>query len=199
MSLVISLPSREEARAADLGQKQLHKRPEGAVVLRRAGHSLSASRCRRSFRRQQSPEYLRLNPNGLVPTIADGGFVLWEATVIVRYRAAKHGIGPLCPEDLTERTDADRWMDWQMGTLCASFRPAFIGLVRASPEDRDEARIEAAIGKTGQSWSIRGAHLSGRNYVTGPSFTMADVPLGATAYRWFSLDIERPSLLNLEA
>jgi glutathione S-transferase len=48
--------------------------------------------------------YLRLNPNGLVPTIADDGFVLWEATVIVRYLAATHGMGTLCPEDLTERT-----------------------------------------------------------------------------------------------
>lgn len=152
-----------------------------------------------TFGGNRDPEYLRLNPNGLVPTIADDGFVLWEANVIVRYLAAKHGRGTLCPEDLAERADADRWMDWQMGTLWANFRPAFIGLVRTSPEDRDEARIEAAIKKTAENWSILDAYLSGRNYVTGPSFTMADVPLGATAYRWFNLDIERPSLLNLEA
>ncbi len=151
------------------------------------------------FGGNRDPEYLRLNPNGLVPTIADDGFVLWEANVIVRYLAAKHGRGTLCPEDLTERADADRWMDWQMGTLWANFRPAFIGLVRTSPDDRDEARIEAAINKTAENWSILDAYLSGRNYVTGPSFTMADVPLGATAYRWFNLDIERPSLPNLEA
>lgn len=68
------------------------------------------------------PEYLRLNPNGLVPTISDGGFVLWESNVIVRYLAAKHGMGTLCPEDLAERADADRWMDWQMGALWANFR-----------------------------------------------------------------------------
>ncbi len=151
------------------------------------------------FGGNRDPEYLRLNPNGLVPTIADDGFVLWEANAIVRYLAAKHGMGTLCPEDLAERADADRWMDWQMGTLWANFRPAFIGLVRTSPDDRDEARIEAAINKTAENWSILDAYLSGRNYVTGPSFTMADVPLGATAYRWFNLDIERPSLPNLEA
>ncbi len=151
------------------------------------------------FGGNRDPEYLRLNPNGLVPTISDDGFVLWEANAIVRYLAAKHGMGTLCPEDLAERADADRWMDWQMGTLWANFRPAFIGLVRTSPDDRDEARIEAAINKTAENWSMLDAYLSGRNYVTGPSFTMADVPLGATAYRWFNLDIERPSLLNLEA
>ena len=151
------------------------------------------------FDGNRDPEYLRLNPNGLVPTIADDGFVLWEANAIVRYLAAKHGMGTLCPEDLAERADADRWMDWQMGTLWANFRPAFIGLVRTPPEKRDEARIEAAISKTAENWSMLDAHLSDRNYVTGTSFTMADIALGATVYRWFDLSIERPPFLNLEA
>ena len=151
------------------------------------------------FGGNREPEYLRLNPNGLVPTISDGGFVLWESNAIVRYLAARHGMGTLCPEDLAERADADRWMDWQMGTLWASFRPVFIGLVRTPPEKRDQAHIAAAIRKTAEDLTILDAHLAGRDYVTGPAFTMADIPLGATAYRWFNLDIDRPSMRNLEA
>ena len=151
------------------------------------------------FGGNRDPRYLRLNPNGLVPTISDDGFVLWEANAIVRYLAAKHGMGTLCPEDLAEQADADRWMDWQMGTLWANFRPAFIGLVRTPPEERDETRIKVAISKTAENWSILDAHLSSRKYITGTSFTMADIPLGATAYRWFNLDIERPPLLDLAA
>ena len=151
------------------------------------------------FGGNKEPEYLRLNPNGLVPTISDGGFVLWESNVIVRYLAAKHGMGTLCPEDLAERADADRWMDWQMGTLWASFRPVFIGLVRTPPEERDQANIAAAIEKTAESWAILDAHLTDRDYVTGLSLTMADIPLGVTAYRWFTLDIERPPMPNLKA
>jgi glutathione S-transferase len=145
------------------------------------------------------PEYLRLNPNGLVPTISDGGFVLWESNAIVRYLATKHGTGTLCPEDLAKRADADRWMDWQMGTLWANFRPAFVGLVRTPPEKRDRAYIAPALRKTAENLAILDTHLTGRDYVTGPAFTMADIPLGATAYRWFSLDIERPPMPNLEA
>ena len=151
------------------------------------------------FGGNRDPRYLRLNPNGLVPTISDDGFVLWEANAIVRYLAAKHGMGMLCPEDLAERADADRWMDWQMETLWANFRPAFIGLVRTPPEERDETRIKVAISKTAENWSILDARLSSRKYITGTSFTMADIPLGATAYRWFNLDIERPPLLDLAA
>ncbi len=145
------------------------------------------------------PEYLRLNPNGLVPTISDGGFVLWESNVIVRYLAARHGTGTLYPENLAKRADADRWMDWQMGTLWANFRPAFVGLIRTPPEKRDHAYTAAAIRKTAENLTILDAHLAARDYVTGPAFTMADIPLGATAYRWFRLDIERPPMPNLEA
>jgi glutathione S-transferase len=151
------------------------------------------------FGGNREPEYLRLNPNGRVPTISDGGFVLWESNAIVRYLAAKHGMGTLYPEDLAERADADRWMDWQMGTLWANFRPVFIGLIRTPPEKRDQAYIAAAIRKTAENLAILDAHLAGRDYVTGPAFTMADIPLGTMAYRWFNLDIERPSMRNLEA
>jgi glutathione S-transferase len=151
------------------------------------------------FGGNREPEYLQLNPNGLVPTISDGGFVLWESNAIVRYLAARHGMGTLCPEDLAERADADRWMDWQMGTLWASFRPAFIGLIRTPPEERSPAQIATAIRETAGNLAILDAHLAGRDYVTGPSLTMADIPLGATAYRWFNLDIERPPMPNLEA
>ena len=151
------------------------------------------------FGGNREPEYLRLNPNGLVPTISDGGFVLWESNVIVRYLAAKHGMGTMCPEDLAERADADRWMDWQMGTLWANFRPAFVGLIRTPPEKRDRAHIATAISKTTGNLAMLDAHLAARDYVTGTVFTMADIPLGVTAYRWFSLEIERPPMANLEA
>jgi glutathione S-transferase len=134
-----------------------------------------------------------------VPTICDGGFVLWESNAIVRYLAARHGMGTLCAEDLAERADADRWMDWQMGTLWASFRPAFVGLIRTPPEKRDRADIATAISKTSENLATLDAHLAARDYVTGPVFTMADIPLGVTAYRWFCLEIERPPMPNLEA
>src|SRR5690606_41648674 len=66
----------------------------------------------------QSPEYLALNPNALVPAISDdGGFVLWESNVIVRYLCARHWTRQLYPEQLPERFDAQRRMDWQQTTL----------------------------------------------------------------------------------
>src|SRR2546427_6579436 len=69
------------------------------------------------------PFYRRMNPNGRVPTIEDDGFVLWESNAIVRYLAAKHGAGTLWPNDLRERADADRWMDWATSTVAPAITP----------------------------------------------------------------------------
>lgn len=143
------------------------------------------------------PEYLAMNPNALVPTISDDGFVLWESNAIVRYLSAKHG-GTLYPENPQQRADADRWMDWQLGTLWVALRPVFLGLIRTPPEERDEAAIETARKRTAATWDILENHLEGRDYALGDAFTMADIPLGVSIYRWLQLPIERPPIPNLE-
>jgi Glutathione S-transferase, N-terminal domain len=85
-------------------------------------------------------EYLAANPTGLVPTISDEGFTLWESNTIVRYLSAKHGAGTLWPEDLAERALADKWMDFQLGTFFPAFKDALLGLVRTPPEQRDDEK-----------------------------------------------------------
>ena len=56
-----------------------------------------------------TPTYLRLNPNALVPTLQDGDLVLWESNVIVRYLCARYAPDTLYPQDLRSRFDAERW------------------------------------------------------------------------------------------
>ena len=87
-----------------------------------------------------TPEYLALNPNAMVPVIeyADGQqpYALWESNVIVRYLCARHAAGTLYPEDLQARFDAERWMDWQQTTLNPAGRDAFLQLVRTPEAQR---------------------------------------------------------------
>lgn len=145
-----------------------------------------------------TPEYRRLNPNGLVPTIEEDGFVLWESHAIVRYLAAKHDPGGLWPEDLRVRADADRWMDWA-NTMYAPLRTVFWGLVRTPPEKRDEEAIEEARKKAAEYLTILDAALAGRNFVAGERLTVGDMPLGCYAQVWMRLPIERPPRANVEA
>src|SRR6476660_10063520 len=98
-----------------------------------------------SFGKHNEPAYLAMNPNGLVPTLEDDGFVLWESNAIVRYLCAKHSAGNLWPEDLQIRADADRWLDWPTATLSSAMGAAFMGLVRLRPEKRNADAIAESL------------------------------------------------------
>jgi glutathione S-transferase len=145
----------------------------------------------------KTPEYRKMNPNSLVPTIDDDGFVLWESHAIVRYLAAKHGAGTLWPVDLKQRADSDRWMDWAYA-FQASFRTVFWGLVRTPPEKRDMKAIEEARKRCGELLAIPDQYLANRPYFAGNSLTIGDIPLGCHVHLWMRLPIERPAHQNLQ-
>jgi glutathione S-transferase len=145
-----------------------------------------------------TPEYKAMNPNGLVPTIDDDGFVLWESHAIVRYLSRKHGAGTLWPEDARTTADADRWMDWYHTTLWPDMGPLFWNLIRTTPDKRNLALVEEKRGKLAKSFAIVDTQLAQRDYLAGKSLTMGDIPMGIAAWRWFELPIERPALPNLE-
>jgi glutathione S-transferase len=144
-----------------------------------------------------TPEYRKLNPNGLVPTLDEDGFILWESHSIVRYLAARYGKGVLWPLDERERALANQWMDWAF-SFQGSVRDAFWNLIRTAPEKRDAKAIEASRVKSGEMARILDAALEGRLYVAG-SFSMGDIPIGCEVQRWMRLPIERPKLPHLEA
>jgi glutathione S-transferase len=144
-------------------------------------------------------EYLDRNPTGLVPTITDGDLTLWESNTIVRYLSAKYGAGSLWPEDPARRALADKWMDYQLGTLFPAFRDALVGLIRTAPEHRNSEEIEASVRATAGVIPVLDAHLEDNEYVAGSSLTMGDVALGSLIHRWFELEIERPDLPDLRA
>jgi glutathione S-transferase len=145
-----------------------------------------------------TPEYKAMNPNALVPTINDDGFVLWESHAIVRYLARKHGVSTLCPSDAKACADADRWMDWHATTVWPNLRPIFWNLVRTPPEKRDMPLVEESRNKLSASMAILDAHLAGRKFVIGDVFSMGDIPLGTAVQRWFNMPIERENYKNLE-
>ena len=148
------------------------------------------------FGGNDQPDYLALNPNGRVPTLIDGDFVIWESNACVQYLASGHAFGTWYPEDLQARARAVQWMDWSLGMLAPTHVPAFQGLIRTPPEQRDPA----AIARGRDSWSklmaMLDAHLADRAYIAGGSITMGDMPPAVIAFRWFNLDFEREDYPN---
>ena len=145
-----------------------------------------------------TPEYRKINPTGLVPTIDDDGFTLWESHTIVRYLCAKHNAGRLWPTDLKARADAERWMDWAFAFQSA-MRNVFWGLIRTPPEKRDAGAIEEGRKKSIALLPILEQTLARQPYVAGREFTMGDIPIGCEVQRYMRVPIERPPFPGVEA
>jgi glutathione S-transferase len=150
-----------------------------------------------AFGRNNTPEYLAMNPNGLVPVIEDDGFILYESNAIVRYLAAKHG-SPLFPVEPHSRADVDRWMEWQSTGYTPAMVQAFWQLVRTPPEKRDMASVEASRVKGEKHSAVLDAHLKGREFVAGSAFSAADIVVGCAAHRWLNLPMAREARPELE-
>lgn len=144
-------------------------------------------------------DYRAKNPNGLVPLLEDGDIVLWESNAIVRYLAARYGVGTLWAEDPVERAIGDKWMDWTTSSVAGPFRDVFWNMVRMKPEQRDMAAVEKGRDICCGLFERADAALAEAPYLSGNTFRMGDIPLGCFVYAWFEMSIERPNLPHLLA
>jgi glutathione S-transferase len=152
------------------------------------------------FRSTQTPEFLALNPNALVPVIRDGEFVLWESNTICRYLAGREGRVDLLPTSPEARARVEQWMDWQATDLNTAWRYAFMALVRQSPMHRDASAIAASVAEWNRLMSLLDAQLRRTGaFSAGSSFTLADIVLGLSTHRWFETPMERPALPAVKA
>ncbi|MET3134081.1 glutathione S-transferase [Oxalobacteraceae bacterium GrIS 1.11] len=145
------------------------------------------------FRSTSEPEFLAMNPNAMVPVIKDDDLVLWESNTICRYLCARHQREDLLPGAPRQRAEVEKWMDWQAGDLNNSWKYAFMALVRASPQHRNAAELDAGIASWTRHMGILERHLQGGTpYVTGAHFTLADIVLGLSINRWLLTPMHRP-------
>jgi glutathione S-transferase len=147
------------------------------------------------FKATQTPEFLAMNPNAMVPVIRDGDFVLWESNTICRYLAAREHRHDLLPTEPQARARVEQWMDWQATELNNAWRYVFMSLVRKSPSHTDPAAVEAGIEGWNHHMGILERQLAHTGaYAAGNSFTLADIVLGLSAHRWVVAPFAKPEL-----
>lgn len=147
-----------------------------------------------------TPEYRKLNPNGRVPTIEDGDFVLWESNSVCRYLAMKYGGEAIYPADPAARASIDRWLDWLISTVVPVDVPVFWGTIRTPVEKHDKAAIAENAKKLAAVMKILDDQLVGRDFLSGGKLSLADLVLGIFGFRYFAnAFIERPEFPNLKA
>ena len=136
----------------------------------------------------RSPEFLKLNPNGLVPTLEDDDLVLWESNTIMRYLASQHDKNKRFPSSIATQFNSEKWMDWQVGTLWPVLRPTFIGLTRVPEAEQDHAGIQKAYQDTNQLFALLNQTLESKTYCSGEQFHIGDIVLALCVHRWILLN-----------
>ena len=131
----------------------------------------------------KSPEYLALNPNGAVPTLVDGDFVLSESRAIMQHLGAKKRDSDLLPRDERARADVTRWQFWDaahfsppLGTL--TFEKLIKPLIGAG--EPDQRKVDEAMVSFRRFGAVLEQHLGGKQYLVGESLTIADLTLASS-------------------
>ncbi len=142
-----------------------------------------------------TPEFLALNPHGHIPVLQDNTTTVWESHAILRYLAAQYGTPTFWSETPSTRAQQDMWIDWELATLQPAFMDLFWSFYRTPNSQHNSTQIQRAIKHCAEHYT-----LLDRVYAPQKTtLTLSDFSIGSTLFRYFNLDINRPSLPNLEA
>lgn len=126
----------------------------------------------------KTEKFLKLNPNGKVPCMVDDGFVLWESAAIVQYLAEKHK-PEMLGTTLKEKALVQQWSFWTM----TEAQPPLVDILIQKvfvPEDKRDANLIARREKQLPNlFSVLEHDLAGKKFVTGDTFSVADVMVGS--------------------
>ena len=139
-----------------------------------------------------TPEFLKLNPNGLVPTLQDGEVVLWESNTIMRYLVRQHDQAGRFNADIKTQYESEKWMDWQLGTMWPALRIAFLGLTRTPESERKYESIHKGYQETNRLLGLLDQTLSKQSFCSGNQFQIGDIVLALCVSRWMLLNQSFP-------
>ena len=146
-----------------------------------------------------TPDYLAMNPNGLVPTLKDGDLTLWESHAIIRYLSATYGAGNLWPESPKARAPADQWTDWTAMRFQPAWTAVFVLAARTKPEFREASALAKAVAAANACFRIMDTQLRKTPYLTGERLTYGDIAAGSSLYRWYTMEIAREPMQGVDA
>jgi glutathione S-transferase len=137
----------------------------------------------------RSPEFLAINPNGRLPVIVDGGFVLFESLAITLYLAKKHSLGKLYPTTPEGEARAWQWSFWAIAEVDRGVNIWSLHAVRLPPQERNDVLREEALKVIAPPFKVLDAALAKTPYLLGDDFTVADLNVAAVISRAIEMDL----------
>ena len=143
---------------------------------------------------QKAPDYVKLNPNGRIPTIVDrsnDNFVVFESGAILWYLAEKYG--KFLPKDPNRKSETLQWLMFQMGGVGPMMGQAmyFQRIAAKNGEDNPFA-IKRYVDESRRLMEVLNARLQGRTYLVNEEYTIADMATytWARAYYWANVSVD---------
>jgi glutathione S-transferase len=170
---------------------QLHYFPGNAsmtphMLLEEIGVPYALQYVDRAVQAHKSAEYLKLNPNGLIPVLIDGDLVLYETAAICLHLADTHPAAALAPKlGSAERAHFYKWIAWCTNTLQAALIIYFYPerwADDAAAIAQVKAHAEASIGRMLDQLDAQFAQHGGP-FLLGSTFSAAD-PYAFMLCRW---------------
>jgi len=145
------------------------------------------------FGGNDTPAFLAMNPNGLIPVLRDGDDEpIWETGAILRYLAARYGEDSFWPREAAARAQIDKWAEWAKLNVAMNFSSGvFWPVVRTAPKDRNEAALAAGLRTIARVLDIADRQLADHDFLCGEAFTLADIQFGHILYRYFDVAVPR--------
>ena len=163
----------------------------------------------------RKPEFLRINPNGHVPTLDDNGTIIWESMAINLYVAEKYGKAPLWPSTVEGHGACYQWSLWSMTEVETALLDVVYHRLMLPPDQRDEKLALAGIEKLKAPLKVLEDQLQKSEYLLGKEFTIADLNVASvlsiaqyiqldlsptpTAQKWLQKCLERPANQRVSA
>ena len=145
----------------------------------------------------RTPEFLALNPNGRLPVIVDGDFVLPESLAITLYLAKKFSLGTLYPAKLQDEARLWQWSFWALAEIDRGVNIWSLHAVRLPPHERNAGLREEALKVLAAPFAVLDKALAESAYLLGADFTVADLNVAAVVSRAIDMDLSAsPHLKN---
>ncbi len=129
------------------------------------------------YTESRAPDYLRINPNGHIPSLDDSGFILWESLAINLYLAESYASEPFWPADVKNRALVYQWSFW----AATEIEPRIVSIAKgSSKQSPDQTVVASDLERLASAFRVLDDSLSNRSYLLGETFTVADLNLAST-------------------
>ena len=151
-----------------------------------------------SFGGNREADFLRMNPNGLIPVILDGDVTMFESNAIVRYLSARYRAGVMRPAEPKALAAAEQWMEWQQSAFYPAVGTIFWNTARVPAAKKDTAAVAEAEKQARSALMIADRHLAKHDWFAGDSFSFGDIVMGVMYWRYVGVGGAVPDAPHLQ-